>query len=243
MADENKVGTRSSIPMNLQFFAESDEDDKGLDDAGVDDKDGVEDQTAGASGDAKKSDKTFTQAQVTQMMAKEKKQGRAAALRELGIDPNDKKAVKMVQAILASQKGDDDGVTAEVDAKVAEAEAKAMRAECKAEAMVLGAKAEYVDDVIVLAMAKMSEDSDFKTIIGEIKTKYPAFFGIDKADDKEDKGKDDKDNKGATGKKGTGASMKNLGKDDKGEDKKSLGSRLAAQRSGAQRKGTNFIKR
>lgn len=248
MADENKVGTRSSIPMNLQFFAESNEDDKDLDDAsteGKDNKDGESDQTAGASGDAKKSDKTFTQAQVTQMMAKEKKQGRAAALRELGIDPNDKKAVKMVQAILASQKGDDDNGDAsnEANAKLAELEAKAMKAECKAEAMVLGAKAEYVEDVIVLAMAKMDEDSDFKTIIGEIKTKYPTFFGVDKPDDKEDKGKDGKDNKGATGKKGTGASMKNLGKDDKGEDKKSLGSRLAAQRSGAQKKGTNFMKR
>lgn len=256
MADENKVGTRSPIiPMNLQFFAESnkgtDDDDNNIDDNandGKDDKGGVEDQTAGASGDAGKSGKTFTQAQVTQMMAKEKKQGRAAALRELGIDPNDKKAVKMVQAILASQKGDDDdNASNEADAKIKEAEAKAARAECKAEAMVLGAKAEYVEDVIVLAMAKMDEDSDFKTIIGEIKTKYPTFFGVetnaDDKDNKDSKGKDDKDNKGATGKKGTGASMKNLGKDDKGEDKKSLGSRLAAQRSGVQKKGTNFIKR
>lgn len=217
--------------------------------SGTDNKEN--DQHAGASGDAGKSDKTFTQAQVTQMMAKEKKQGRAAALRELGIDPNDAKAVKMVQALFASQKEDKDGVaTDESAAKVAEAEAKAARAECKAEAMVLGAKAEYVEDVIVLAMAKMDEDADFKTIIGEIKTKYPMFFGIetnvdnkDNKDDKDGKGKDDKDDKGATGKKGTGASMKNFGKDDKGEDKKSLGSRLAAQRSGAQKKGTNFIKR
>lgn len=205
------------------------------------------DQSAGASGDAEKSGKTFTQAQVTSMMAKEKRQGRAAALRELGINPNDKKAVKMVQAILASQKDDDDGLAAEVDTKVAEAEAKAMRAECKAEAMVLGVKAEYVDDVIVLAMAKMDEDSDFKTVIGEIKTKYPTFFGIEvDTDDKNDKskGKDkDDETKGATGKKGTGASMKNFGKDDKGEGTKSLGSRLAAQRNGAQKKGTNFIKR
>lgn len=206
------------------------------------------DQQAGASGDkANKSEKTFTQAQVTQMMAKEKKQGRAAALRELGIDPNDAKAVKMVQALFASQKEDKDGGTSdETAAKVAEAEAKAARAECKAEAMVLGAKAEYVEDVIVLAMAKMDEDSDFKTIIGEIKTKYPTFFGIDtSADDKGDKDKDGKDGKGATGKKGTGASMRNLGKDkdDKGEDKKSMGSRLAAQRRGVQHKETNFMKR
>lgn len=249
MADENKVGTRSSIPMNLQFFAESNEDNKDLDDTvtdGEDKQDGESDQHAGASGDTTKS-KTFTQAQVTQMMAKEKRQGRAAALRELGIDPNDKKAVKMVQAILASQKGDDD-TTPEADAKLAEAEAKALKAECKAEAMILGAKAEYVEDVIVLAMAKMDEDSDFQTIIGEIKTKYPTFFGagVDTGEDesKDGQGKeDDKQKKEATGKKGTGASIKTVGKDNKGEETKSLGSRLAAQRSSAQRKGTNFIKR
>lgn len=219
--------------------------DTNTDNGGAGGTDKENDQHAGASGDAGKSDKTFTQAQVTQMMAKEKKQGRAAALRELGIDPNDKKAVKMVQAILASQKEDNNGgASDEVAAKVAEAEAKAARAECKAEAMVLGAKAEYVEDVIVLAMAKMDEDSDFKTIIGEIKAKYPTFFGVEmSADDKDGKDKDSKDGKGATGKKGTGASMKNLGKDDKGEDKKSLGSRLAAQRRGAQRKESNFIKR
>ena len=220
--------------------------DTNTDNGGASGTDKENDQHAGASGDAGKSDKTFTQAQVTQMMAKEKKQGRNAAYNELGIDPKDSKLVNMVKALIASQKGDDKdtGVSDEVATKVAEAEAKAMRAECKAEAMVLGAKAEYVEDVIVLAMAKMDEDSDFKTIIGEIKTKYPTFFGVE-IDNKDDKGKDKdgKDDKEATGKKGTGASMKNLGKDDKGEDKKSLGSRLAAQRRGAVRKESNFIKR
>lgn len=249
MTDENRVGTRGSIPLNLQFFAESnddDKDDKDLNDNadGKENEDKDNDQSAGASGDkANKSEKTFTQAQVTSMMAKEKKQGRNAALRELGIDPNDAKAVKMVQALFASQKDDTDNSGA-VDAKIAEAEAKAQRAECKAEAMVLGAKPEFVDDVITLAMAKMDDDADFKTIIGEIKTKYPTFFGVETSGDDKDGKKDDKDDKGATGKKGTGASMRNLGKDDKGDkEEKSMGSRLAAQRRGVQRKESNFMKR
>lgn len=228
--------------------------DTGTDDSGKDN-----DQHAGATGTNKKSERTFTQAQVTNMMAREKKQGRNAALKELGIDPKDNKLVQMVQAFINSQKSEEDKAAerqAEEASKLAEAEAKAMRAECKAEAMVLGAKAEYVDDVIVLALAKMDEDSDFKTIIGEIKTKYPTFFGIDtNVDEKDGEGKDgkdgkdnkdekDKQNKKATGKKGTGASMRNLSKDNnKDDNKKSLGSRLAAQRKGADRKGTNFIKR
>ena len=251
MTDENEVRTRSSIPMNLQFFAESKVDEKEDeiedetdDEEGKDGKDGDNDQKAGASGDkANKSEKTFTQAQVTSMMAKEKKQGRNAALRELGIDPKDTKAVKMVQALFASQKEDTEG-SGETDTKIAEAEAKAQRAECKAEAMVLGAKAEFVDDVVTLAMAKMEEDSDAKTIIGEIKTKYPTFFGVETKEEDDDK-KDGKDGKGATGKKGTGASMKNLGKDEKGDDKdkKSMGSRLAAQRRVATREKSNFMKR
>lgn len=240
MADENKKHVE--VEDNNQGNTNVDEN---IDNNGATGKEN--DQTVGASGDAGKSDKTFTQAQVTSMMAKEKKQGRAAALRELGIDPNDKKAVKMVQALFASQKADEEGSTDESAAKVAEAEAKAARAECKAEAMVLGAKAEFVDDVIVLAMAKMDEDADFKTIIGEIKTKYPMFFGVESGSDKDKEGKDNKDgkkdDKGATGKKGTGASMKNFGKEDKGEENKSLGSRLAAQRRGAQKKESNFMKR
>ena len=260
MFDSVSEEKKGFMPMNLQFFASStgsddgdddnDDGDEGAggegsgDDGGTGDgKDGGD--GAGASGGSKgKGAKTFTQAQVNTMMTREKRQGRNAAFNELGIDPKDSKLVKMVKSFVASQKddGNDDG-----DGKaseVAAAESRALKAEAKAEAMVLGAKAEFVDDVIVLAMAKMDDDADLKTVIEEIKTKYPSFFGAgtdgdggSEDDDKDDKGK-------STGKRGTGASLRNLGKDKGNKDKnsgKGLGSRLAAQKKSTVAKSTRFI--
>lgn len=237
-------GTRGSFPMNLQFFAtdvdskeEDNEDD--VEDGTDEGEEGKDDQTkesgksSGKSGSTK-SGRTFTQEQVNKMMTREKNQGRNAALKELGIDPKDTKTLKMIQAFIESQKsGEDDGSKddSEAQQKLQEATERALRAECKAEAMALGAKKEFVDDVVVLAIAKYDEDADLKTLIGEIKTKYKTFFD---GESEEDKGK-------PTGKKGTGSALK---KDKgKGEDEKSMGSRLAAQRVGTAKKTSNFMKR
>lgn len=187
----------------------------------------------GSSGDntdgGDKKEKTFTQAQVSRMMTKEKRQGAAAVYRELGIDPKDSRVVAMVKALIASQKSDGQKEAekrAESDAKEKEAEQRVIMAETKAEAMVLGIKSEFVDDMVALVMSKMTEDSDVKTLLGEYKKKYPAWFsdGSDEGNGQE----------GKTGKRGTGSSIK--GKDAaKNGDKLGggIGARLAAQRRAA----------
>ena len=96
--------------------------------------------------------------------------------------------------------------------------------------MMLGVKTQYVEDVVTLALAKMTEDSDLKTIIGEFKTKYPVWFGESEEDDKQ------KDKKQKTGQKGTGSSVKTSKKDEKNNEEKGLGARLAAQRKGGSKK-------
>ena len=71
------------------------------------------------------------------MMTKEKKQGREAAYREMGIDPNDTKMVSMFKAFIESQKSDEqkaNEAAAQNAAKIAEAERRANLAEAKAEA-------------------------------------------------------------------------------------------------------------
>ena len=175
---------------------------------------------------SKASGKTFTQDQVTKMMTKEKNQGRAAVLKELGIDPKDTKMVAMVKAMIDSQKTDDDKNAekqSEEAAKIAEANQRALVAEAKAEAMQLGVKTQFVEDAVTLALAKMTEDADLKTLIGELKTKYPVWFGeSDESDDKADK-------RGKAGQKGTGSSVKS-DKGKKEDEDKGLGARLAAQR-------------
>lgn len=189
----------------------------------------------GDNGDGGKKEKTFTQGQVSQMMTREKNQGRAAVYKELGIDPKDTKAVAMVKALIASQKTDEQKAAeqqAENDAKARETEERVAKAEIKAEAMVLGIKREFVDDMVALVMSKKTDDSDIKTLLGEYKKKYPTWFE-DSSEEDDDDGKAGKGKKGKTGQRGTGSSIKgdNGGKKgDKAGDNQSMGQRLAARR-------------
>lgn len=232
MAEENKNRTEEEIEENEDVEDQTDNkdgsgksgDDKSGKDKGGDDK--------GNSG------KTFTQEQVNKMMTREKNQGRSAALKELGIDPKDSKAIAMVKALIDSQKTDEQKAAekeSENQTKVTEAEQRAQVAEAKAEAMMFGVKSQYVDDVVTLVLAKMTEDSDLKTIIGEFKTKYPVWFG--ESSEEDDKNKDKGNGKSKTGQKGTGSSVKNSDKEKKDEEK-GLGARLAAQRRGAGKKSS-----
>lgn len=243
--EEEKV-TRGLMPMNLQFFAEKVTDTKGEPEEDVDDEGEEGDEGEGEDGDqtkgsgknsdksgSKKSIKTFTQEQVNKMMTREKNQGRNAVLRELGIDPKDSKAIAMVKAIIDSQKTDEEKAAekeSQAQQQLREASEKALKAECKAEAMALGAKREFVDDIVVLVMAKYEEGAEISTLIGEVKTKYKSFFGAEEEEEQ------------STGKKGTGSSLKK-DKGKKGEETKGLGSRLAAQRVGTAKKTSNFMKR
>ena len=187
------------------------------------------------NGGGGKKEKTFTQDQVSRMMTKEKRQGMAAAYKELGIDPKDTKAVNMVKALIASQKTDEQKAAeqkAADDEKAREAEERVVKAEIKAEAMVLGIKREFVEDMVALVISKKTDDSDIKTLLGEYKKKYPTWFE-DGSEEDDDDGKVGKDKKGKTGQRGTGSAIKgdNGGKKgNKGGESQSMGQRLAARR-------------
>lgn len=230
MAEETKNNLADE---EIEESEDVEDQDDNKDDSGKFGKDVGNDK---GGDDKDKSSKTFTQEQVSRMMTREKNQGRSAALKELGIDPKDSKMVAMVKALINSQKTDEQKAAekdAENQAKMNEAEQRAQVAEAKAEVMMLGVKTQYVEDVVTLALAKMTEDSDLKTIIGEFKTKYPVWFGESEDDDKGGKDK----GKGKTGQKGTGSSVKNSNKEKKGEEK-GLGARLAAQRRGTGKKSS-----
>lgn len=232
MAEETKNNLTDE---EIEENEDVEDQDNNKDDSGKPSKDDELDENKGGD-DKGKSSKTFTQEQVNKMMTREKNQGRNAALRELGIDPKDSKMVAMIKAFIESQKTDEQKVAekdAENQTKMNEAERRAQVAEAKAEAMMLGVKAQYVEDVVTLALAKMTEDSDLKTIIGEFKTKYPVWFGESEDDDKGGKDK----GKGKTGQKGTGSSVK-TSKEDKGKEEKGFGARLAAQRRGTGKKSS-----
>lgn len=200
---------------------------------------GEQEQQAGEQEKQQTQEKTFTQKQVNQMMAREKKQGRSSVFQELGINPEDAKTLAMIKALVESTKTDEQKAQeqqAQANAKVAEAEQKAMLAEAKAEAMQFGAQPQYVDDVVTLAVSKMSDNTDLKTILGELKTKYPVWFTESENNDGDDKNKGQQ----ATGQKGTGSSIKGSDKNKGAGTTAGLGKRLAAQRRAGSDKKKSF---
>ena len=224
------------------------------------DQTGAQGSTTGAAGTQQNNqqvsqqqttEKMFSQAQVNHMMANEKKQGRAAAFNEMGINPNDPNAANMInmfKAFVSSMKTDEQKAqeqTAAQQIALAESQSKLQRAELKAEALQLGANPEFVDDIVTIAVSKMSDKTDAKTVIGELKTKYSVWFTPTTSEDNDDKGKGQKqqnnnqqqNNNGGTGQNGTGTSVGN-GSKKAGTDKgtSGLGARLAAQRNQATQK-------
>ena len=190
--------------------------------------------------------KTFTQEDVNRMMAREKNQGRAAAFSELGLDPNDTNMMNMFRAFVsAMQSGSeqDNQQAAQQQIKIAEAESRAKKAEAKAEAMQLGVNPQYVDDAVTIIMSKLDDNNDVKTLVGELKTKYPAWFNVEQQNDDKGKGGKQQNNNQQqnkqTGQNGTGSSVGNAtNNNNKGVS--GIGTRLAAQRKQGNSQKSSF---
>lgn len=179
--------------------------------------------------------KTFTQEEVTRMMTKEKEQGRRSVLKELGIkDPvKAKEELTTYKAFLEAQKTEEQkekDYASEILEIQREAQEKADMAEAKMQAMILGAKTDCVEDVVALAMARITDGSEFNTLIAEIKTKYPNLFNNPNEEKDETK----------KGQHGTGGSIQKVIKEEQQKNDNSLGARLAAQRKSMVKKSTYF---
>lgn len=189
-----------------------------------------EDESKSTTKNNSTTSKTFSQEQVTAMMAKEKKQGRASVYKELGINPDDSNMVSMFKSFIESQKTEEQKQQEQAAtnaAKYAEIESRAKIAEAKVDAMQLGVLPQYVDDVVTLVLAKQSEDADIKTEVSQLKSKYPFWFGGQPSGEATKTSTDS-----STGQKGTGSSVKTGSKAASSGEEKGLGSRLAAQRRG-----------
>lgn len=202
---------------------------------------GTEESTTATPGASGTTEKVFTQAEVNKMMAREKAQGRNAALNDLGIDPKDEGIVSKVKAFLDANKPTGaDKADPKADPEYQKVLHRLLVAETTAQAMKLGVKAQYADDVVALTLAKKTDDSELKDIIGEFKSKYPMWFGPeeDAAEEKKDEAKKDEPKKDESKEtsKGTGSSVKSSGKKtDAGE---TIGERLAAQKKAQTKKSS-----
>lgn len=129
--------------------------------------------------------KTFTQDEVNRMMSSEKKQGRQAVLKALGLDPNDKDAEKKAKAILDAQKTDSEkAAEALKTAQTAqsEAEQRAIAAERKVQVLEYGCKREFIEEVTALAAVKVTDTVTFEEAVKAVKGKCATFFEEEEPD-------------------------------------------------------------
>ena len=224
--------------MNLQHFAEPSDQDKDDDQDGNDDDDSDGDDHDDDSDDEgnKDNEKKFTQAEMTATAAKEKKQGRAAAFREMGFK-SEKEAKAQLEAFRKYQESQltpEQKTAAQIqqanDDK-SEAEKRAEAAENKLAAIQAGVKKDAVDDAVSIAMMKVEDGKSLEDVLGEMKTqpRYKGFFD----------GSDDEDDKGGKGGTGTSVRHKSSKKDEDG-----IGKRLGqAQANGnAAAKKSSFFR-
>ena len=204
--------------MNLQHFAEpSDQDKDDQEDNKDDDLDGDDHDDDSDDEGSKDNEKKFTQAEMTATAAKEKKQGRAAAFREMGFK-SEKEAKAQLEAFRKYQESQltpEQKTAAQIqqanDDK-SEAEKRAEAAENKLAAIQAGVKKDAVDDAVAIAMMKVEEGKSLEDVLGEMKTqpRYKGFFD----------GSDDDDDNGGKGGTGTSVRHKSSKKDEDGIGKR-----------------------
>ena len=215
--------TLPRMATNLQYFASSGDQDR---DEGDDQNDNEDDDSDGddhdddsdeGDKDSKDNEKKFTQAEMTATAAKEKKQGRAAAFREMGFK-SEKEAKAQLEAFRKYQESQltpEQKTAAQIkqanDDK-SDAEKRAEAAENKLAAIQAGVKKDAVDDAVAIAMMKVEEGKSLEDVLGEMKTqpRYKGFFD----------GSDDDDDKGGKGGTGTSVRHKSSKKDEDGIGKR-----------------------
>jgi len=132
------------------------------------------------------SEKTYTQEQLSSLMANEKRTARQAILKELGFEfKDDQSYSKTIQDI---KKVLDQGKTEQQLDKEAKTKAESERdsatqraelAEMKVSALSAGVKPTQLDDMITLAKAKMANGKTAEQAFEDLKKIYPAAFGLE----------------------------------------------------------------
>lgn len=142
---------------------------------------GAQNQTG--NGEQAKTEKTFTQDEVSRMMTREKQQGKQSVLNALGFKSEDeaKSAINLLKALQDSQKSEQEKAEERKNTAVqekADAEKRAELAEAKLACVMNGVDGDSVDDVLTIALAKVTDDKDLNAVVAEMKTqaKYASFF-------------------------------------------------------------------
>lgn len=162
------------FPMNLQLFAEPDPESDPEPNSDSDPE-----PNSDSDPEPKDDKKEYTQKEIDTIVARAVRTGKRQILDMLGI--RDKKVaadtLADIKKYLDSKETPEQKVAREEKQKeVDAANERAERAEAKVIALSLGAKKEYIDDILTIAMSKKKDDEEIEDVLKEMKTKYAAFF-------------------------------------------------------------------
>lgn len=133
-------------------------------------------------------EKTFTQKDVNNLVARESKSAQEKLLKDLGIEDfeNAKDGLKKFQEWQESQKTEAEKQAEALEkasAQLSEKEALISRLEAEKQALIQGVNADSIDDVILLAQAKVSEETTIEKAIETVITQYPHFKSVAEEND------------------------------------------------------------
>lgn len=164
---------------DLQLFA-----DEGSSEGNSGSDQGSNDGNADPDAKDEQGEKTFTQSEVSGMMAKEKNEGRRSVLKSLGFKSEEeaKDAIKKYNEYLESQKSENEKqqeALNKANGEKDDALKRAQIAENKVACYNAGINADFLDDVLAIASTKVTDDKDLETVLKEMKEdkKYESFFG------------------------------------------------------------------
>lgn len=139
-------------------------------------------------------EKTFTQNDVNNLVARESKSAQEKLLKDLGIEDfeNAKDGLKKFQEWQESQKTEAEKQAEALEkasTQLTDKEALIGRLEAEKQALIQGVNAESIDDVILLAQAKVNEETTIEKAIEAVITQYPHFKNVTEEDNVERKPK------------------------------------------------------
>ena len=176
---------------------------------------GQQGQQGQQQGQQQESGKTYTQAQINSMMANEKRTARQALLKELGFEVGDDQSYQTTVANIKktldagkTQQQLDQEAKNKAEGEAKDANARAALAEMKVSALTAGVKPDRLDDMIILAQAKIAGGQKADQAFADLKKNYPDAFGVESSG-------------------GTGSHLNPANKT--GNDGESRGTRLAKQ--------------
>lgn len=133
--------------------------------------------------------KTFTQDEVTGLVAKESRKAQEKIFKDLGFEnfKSAKEGLQQLKEWKDSQKSEAEKQSEALAAKEKELENALLdkkNLEAKLSALILGVNAESVDDVITLSARLVSDEVSIEDAIGQVLQKYPQFGRTEQAEEK-----------------------------------------------------------